>query len=236
MALTGRISSKGKRLIGMVLVCGLIAGWGAEAIGRRRVASRYKMALAAQRQLEHQLSDVQADHDRVFQRLTEEQARTAQLSSALSAKDQDLQQTVARLTQEERFVQELQERLLAMQRQFDLLQGELALTLQTQEAVPASQAGGMVELEKIVVASPSSNVAAAGSNGRVISVHPEWRFVVIDLGWDDVKLGDVVSIYRQEQLLGKARIERVQEQVSAATLFPEWNAGDIQVNDTIQLL
>ena len=75
-----------------------------------------------------------------------------------------------------------------------------------------------------------------GLEGRVVSVYPDWKFVVIDLGWDVVKVGDVVSIYRKDQLLGKARIERVQEQACAATVLPDWNITAIQVNDAARIL
>jgi hypothetical protein len=139
-----------------------------------------------------------------------------------------------RLTQEERIIQELQEKLLAMQRQFDLLQGELAMTLQERTTSSPTLEGGMVHLEKVVVTRPASS--APGLQGRIISVNPEWRFVVIDLGWDVVKIGDVISIYRNEQLLGKARVERVQEQVSAATLLPEWTEAEVQINDVVRAL
>jgi hypothetical protein len=72
--------------------------------------------------------------------------------------------------------------------------------------------------------------------GRVISFNPQWRFVVMDLGWDAVNIGDVVSIYRREQLLGKARVERVQEAVSAASLLPDSFEAEIEINDVVRLL
>jgi len=92
----------------------------------------------------------------------------------------------------------------------------------------------MIELEKVVVTHPAS--PAPGLQGRVLSVNPEWHFVVIDLGWDVVNIGDVVSIYRNDQLLGKARVERVQEQVCAAALLPEWVESQVQVNDVVRVL
>ena len=80
--------------------------------------------------------------------------------------------------------------------------------------------------------------AASGADwqGRVISVHSEWQFVVTNLGWDAVDVGEVVSIYRQDKLLAKARIERVQERASAATLLPEWLHAEVQVNDVVRVL
>ena len=81
-----------------------------------------------------------------------------------------------------------------------------------------------------------SRDTSAALQGRVISVHPEWDFVVIDLGWDAVKIGDTVSIVRNDELLAKAKVERVQEGVCAAAVMPEWDAKTIQINDRVQLL
>jgi hypothetical protein len=157
-----------------------------------------------------------------------------QLLQTVAAKSQALETVIDRLAEEEEVIRELQEKLLAMQRQFNLLQGELAIALQARTANPPL-ASRMVQLEKVVVASPATSTPTE-TQGRVVSVHPQWRFVVIDLGWDLVRLGDIVSIYRNEHLLGKARIERVQEQVAAATLLPEWTEVEIQVNDVVRIL
>ena len=202
--------------------------------GHRQLERRYRESLQARRQLELEAGQLRADRDRLAATVTQEQQRVAQLSSAMSAKDTELQQGLQRLLQEERIIQELQGRLLAMQLQFDRLQGELAATLEERPAgAPASQ-GRMIELEKVVVT--HSAAPAPGLQGRVLSVNPEWRFVVIDLGWDVVNIGDVVSIYRNDQLLGKARVERVQEQVCAAALLPEWVESHVQVNDVVRIL
>ena len=59
---------------------------------------------------------------------------------------------------------------------------------------------------------------------------------MIDLGWDAVRIGDTVSIVRNGQLLAKARIDRVQEGVSAATLLSDWETAEIHVNDLVRVL
>ena len=202
--------------------------------GHRQLERRYRESLQARRQLELEAGQLRADRDQLAATVAQEQGRVAQLSSAMSAKDTELQQGLQRLLQEERIIQELQGRLLAMQLQFDRLQGELAAVLEERPAgAPASQ-GRMIELERVVVT--HSAAPAPGLQGRVLSVNPEWRFVVIDLGWDVVNIGDVVSIYRNDQLLGKARVERVQEQVCAAALLPEWVESQVQVNDVVRVL
>ena len=81
-----------------------------------------------------------------------------------------------------------------------------------------------------------ADTSVRGLNGRIVSVHADWNFVVIDLGWDNVQIGDQVSIVRNGEVLAEAQIARVQEAVSAATVMPAWSAEAIQVNDQVDLL
>jgi hypothetical protein len=67
-------------------------------------------------------------------------------------------------------------------------------------------------------------------------VHPDWRFVVVSLGWNQLRIGDTVSIFRDEKLLAKAKVERVQEDLAAVTLLPEWQPETIQINDVVKPL
>ena len=124
-------------------------------------------------------------------------------------------------------------RLAAIQQQMEQLQGELAATLETRpKAASADASSAPVRLERVVV----SAGGAAGFQGRVLSVHQDWDFVVIDLGWNTVRVGDTVSIFRHNELLAKAKVERVQEAACAATVLPEWNAAEIRVNDLVRAL
>ena len=198
---------------------------------RRIVERRYHEAVEARHQLERRVNTVLSTHDQLTSSLTNEQRRSQELSEALASTRAQLEQAVGRLAEETKSAQELQLRVAAMHTQMDQLQGELALTLQERQR-QALVGPPPVQLDRIVVSDP----AAKGLRGRVLSVHRDWNFVVIDLGWDDVKIGDTVSIFRNDQLLAKARVERVQEKVCAATILPEWAAGSIQVNDLARVL
>lgn len=213
-----------------LLALGLAAVIAGEVAVRTRIERQYEEALQSREQLESQVTELQTERERLAQTLAQEQRRLTELAQALSAKDHELQRTLARLGEEQRAIETLEQQVGAMRRQMDLLQGELVLALQSRPG-SASTSSQAVQLEKVVVTKPTS---AHSSQGRVLSVHPDWKFLVFDLGWDYVRIGDIVSIYRREQLLGKARVERVQEQAAAATLLPEWEHTEIAVNDTVQ--
>jgi len=184
-----------------------------------------------QRWLELQFGEVVAAQQRLQQNLREERQRSQELSQALADAREQLEQAVGRLSEEARTGRELQTRLAGIQQEMNQLQGELALVLQSRSA-GETEGSTPVQLERIVV----RDAAAPGLQGRVVSVHRDWNFVIIDLGWDAVSVGDTVSIFRDNQLLAQARIERVQEGVCAATLLPQWAAANVDVDDLVRVL
>ena len=202
-----------------------------EHITRRIIEQKYHEAVEFRRALELKVSQTLATHDTIKADLEQERQRSRELSGALSETRGQLEQTVARLTEENQTTRKLQARLTAMQQQMDQLQGELAMTLQDRQA-PESASGRQVELERVVV----SDEALSAFQGRIVSVHRDWGFVVINLGWDAVRIGDTVSIFRDEQLQAKARIDRVQEGMCAATVLPDWETDAVHINDSVRVL
>ena len=225
---------KGKRWIPIGAALIILGFAGLEHVGRYRVERHYQEALAGRRQLELEVGEMFATHKQLTNDLAQERQRTQELSEALASTRGQVEEAVGRLADERRTVRELQTHLATMQGQMDQLQAELALTLQNQPAGGEQpRATGPVQLERIIV---SDALAGGPLQGRVLSVHQDWNFVVIDLGWNAVKIGDTVSIFRQDHLLAKARVERVQESICAATVLPQWSATDIQPNDVVKTL
>lgn len=226
-----KLNRTGRRALVGVVVAALAAIAGSEHHARRLTRAQFQQAVEARQQLERRFGEVMASHERLKSDLDTERRRSQELEEALASAKSQLEQTSGRLADESRTSRTLQLRLAEMQQQLDQLQGELAVTL-TQRESAAGVKPGAVQIERVVVSD------AGGSNpaGRVISIHRDWDFVVIDLGWDAVRIGDVVSIFRADQLQAKARIERVQEGVCAATVLPEWKTDEIQLNDLVRVL
>lgn len=216
-------------LIALVITTG-VAGVG-EHLTRRIFQRRYRDAVESKRQLTLQVGEMRARTERAETELQVEQRRSHELSQALLSAHGRLEEATGRLAEEQRSVRELQGRVAAMTQQMDHLQEELARTVQGSRATAASEQAP-VELDRILVSSEDASLL----QGRVVSVHPEWNFMVVDLGWKAVKAGEIVSIFRQDQLLAKARVERVQEGVCAAALLPEWQTVEIHVNDLVRIL
>ncbi len=217
------------QLTWMAVAGAAIAVAAGEDVARRSVKRQYAQAIEGRRQLEVQFGELAAAHDTLKNSLTEEQQRSQELSAALNRSHGQLEEATGRLNEESRNVKDLQVRLATIQRQMDQLQGELSETLKSRDGSAAAD-GGPVKLERIIVSNDAS------PKGRVLSVNPSWNFVIVDLGWSTVRIGDTVSIVRNDQVLAKAKVERVQEGVCAATILPDWAIAEIRVNDAVQVL
>ena len=213
-----------------------LLGWGGwEHQTRRSIERRYWDIVENQRQLKRHYAVAITEHQQLNDDLTRERQRSQELSQALLEARVKVEEAVGRLTEEMRTVQELQGRLTAMHQHMDQLQGELVVALQSRDAsgnAVEAKHGAQVELDRIVVGQPGSPPL----QGRVISVHPDWNFVVVSLGWDAVKIGEQVSIIRDDKVLAKARVERIQEGICAAAILPEWKITNINVNDVARAL
>ena len=214
--------------IGGMVIVGTVIG---EQLSRRALEHHYRDALEARAHVEHQLSDAFQRQQRLQTALQQEQQHSQELSGALASVRANMEETVGRLAEETHTVRTLEMRLAAIQQQTEQLQGELALALQDERRA-TSASSDTVHLERVVV----SDANAMGLQGRIVSVHSDWNFVVIDLGWDRVHVGDTVSIVRNEQVLAKARVERVQEELCAATILPEWESAEVRINDLVRVL
>src|SRR3989338_9085357 len=119
-----------------------------------------------------------------------------------------------RMQEEARVIASLEAQTAQQSSLISRLQTQLVLATRpsTGAATPPTGAeASMMELEKIAVTFPT----ASGSAGKVIHIDPEWQFVVLNLGWDTVAIGDVLGVVRQGQLVAEVQVERVQEDAAA---------------------
>ena len=212
----------------------LLGGWLAETAARRMIQRRFTVVLDGRRQIERQFTDMLTMLERVQTDVRRERQRAQELSEALLSARAQVEEASGRLAAEQQTVRELRGRMTAMDEHMNQLQSQLAVSLQDTPSLSSSSGteARAVQLDRIVV----SSADAPALQGRVVSVHPEWNFVVLDLGWSTVKIGETVSIVRGDKLLAKARIERVQEGVCAATVLPEWQMAEVHVNDVARVL
>jgi hypothetical protein len=194
-----------------VLAVGLAAITWMERESRVRLVRTLEQALVQQQQL--------------GQALGLERRRTAQAQLAVETKNREVDALVARLTGEQATSTQLRQALAEHQRQLSALQTDLVLAQQRATAT------GAVEIARITV---PIHTRAARSLAKVVAVNPEWSFVVFDAGWDQVNIGDVLSVYRQEALIARVQVERVQQRLAAARVLPAYPVDAIAIDDQVQ--
>lgn len=208
----------------------ILAGVAAEEyFTRRQMEVRYHIAVERQQILDKRIDEVLGSHEKLKAELVREQGNSQKLAQAIAEKSIQLEEVMVQLSEESRIAQQLQTQLTAIQSQMDELQAELSMVIEEQPQMLSLADSKTVELQRIII----SEDGLSNLEGRVVSIHPEWSFVIVDLGWDEVKMGDTISIVREDNILAKARIERVREGVCAATVLPNWNMDGIEVDDVV---
>lgn len=88
-----------------------------------------------------------------------------------------------------------------------------------------------IELEKIVVKS------TRGLTGKILALDKEHGLVGVNLGSaNNLKLGDVLSVYRDDKFIGKVQVEKIEEKTSAAVILTPWKSVEFKENDVVKKL
>ena len=141
----------------------------------------------------------------------------------ISAKDEQISLTLNKLEGEVTARRDVEAQLVLVTKE------KIGLEVKVKELTAALPKN--VELEKIVVKSTQE------LTGKVLSLDKEHGFIVVDLGNDNnLKLGDILSVYRDGQFIGKAQVEKIEEKSSAAVILSDWQNTEFKENDTVKRL
>lgn len=178
-------------------------------------------------------------------RLDEEKRKAELLAEELVKEKEKKELILAQLEEKDTIINDLlfelegdKKEILGLKKGLEELQERLKLVMASREALKkkatralSKPTRGEVSLEKIVVK------AAPSLQGRVMVVNREFDFVILDLGKEDnLKVGAILSIYRQDKLIARVQVERVDEQLSAAAILPQWKNAEIKENDIVREL
>lgn len=107
-----------------------------------------------------------------------------------------------------------------------------------------SAGGPTVELDKVRVTSegegtgPAAAAAPGGpANGQIIVVNRDYDFVVMNLGKNQgLSIGQEFQIVRGETVLGKVKVEKIYDELSAAAILPDSDKSSIREGDVVRAL
>ena len=157
-----------------------------------------------------------------------EQVRTERktLASQVGELEQEREQMQRQLTELEEAKGELEAKVL------ELSQGptvELDKVLVTNDASGTAGAVGM--------AVPVSAVSSGPMDGQVVVVNREYDFIVMNLGKKHgLSVGQEFQIVRGSELLGRVKVEKIYDELSAAAILPDSQKDNIREGDTVRAL
>ncbi len=105
-----------------------------------------------------------------------------------------------------------------------------------------------VELDRVVVgqggegaAATASGEAAAmpasASHGQVLVVNREYDFIVVNMGKNQgLQIGQEFQVVRGEEVLGRVKVEKVYDELSAAAILPQSKKDAIREGDLVKAI
>ena len=211
--------------------------------------SRVKDLQLAKARIEDDLTQVQKQ----LAQSQEELAKAVETRTTLSRSVEDREQQITRLNQDladaRNEAKSISSQVAQLQSERDGIKQQLAQLEQAKtdleaKVIEASDQRPTVELEKVLV--KNNGEGASGSNGptpisfadgQVVVVNREYDFIVMNMGKNHgLSVGQEFQVLRDSQVLGKVKIEKVYDELSAATILPESQKDDIREGDTVKAL
>jgi chromosome segregation ATPase len=208
--------------------------------------------------LEEKLKELEEERVAFADEIGKKEELHKKLTKDLSASEQKIKALEAQLKAEIERSQKLGQ-LYEQKQKEEVAKAESVLKYQTDQAtenkdVEKSTLGESanlgIELEEIVIvpSSPKTQETArepifedsvvalsAALNGRILSVDTETEFVIVSLGEKDgLAVGNVLSIYRNENYVGDIKITRLQSEMSAADLILPLSIRNVKKDDQVK--
>lgn len=192
--------------------------------------TKAKEALAAQ------VGDLTSQAKAISDQLASEKRARESLTSELAKVRDEAADLKDRLDTERQEKLTVTEELSKAKQSYQALSNELTTIRQAKEAlekrVKEMLSTRAKEAEQIVV---KPTEAARVLEGKVLVVNREFNFVVINLGSKDgIASGSAFTISKEGRTVGRAQVERIYENMSAANIIEEPRKGEIQEGDSVR--
>ena len=100
-----------------------------------------------------------------------------------------------------------------------------------------SAASPQTQADADTASSPPPSVEASPLQGQIIVVNREYDFIVVNLGSNQgLALGQEFQVVRGDQVLGRVKVEKVYEELSAAAILPNSNKDAIREGDAVKAI
>ncbi len=149
--------------------------------------------------------------------------KLTEVEKQITARDEQIKLTLDKLEKEVTVRKDLEAQLVTVVKEKQ--------DLATQIEELAAKLPQNIELEKIVIKT------STGLKGKILSYDKNNNFVVTDLGsQNNLKLGDILSVYRDDVFVGRVQIEKFEGTSSAAVVLSPWKNIEFKENDVVKKL
>lgn len=110
---------------------------------------------------------------------------------------------------------------------------EKVANLEKAELQKKAQVPGEVPLGKIVV---NPNSPAEATPASIVTINKEYQFAVTNLGQEEGIMPDqILTVTRDNQILGELKVQRVQGNLSVADVIPPLNVDSLKEGDRVAI-
>ena len=220
---------------------------------RDELKGQLEQVQQAKSRIEEELGHVRKDLLTTQDKLSQAVASQEALSRAVEDRQKEIARVTKELDQSRTEHQELSKQVTELTQEREELGRQLAELEQAksdlESKVTQLSDQPTVELDKIVVSNPQplasgavaavpvSAVVSSPAAGQVIVINREYDFIVINLGKKQgLSIGQEFQVVRGSEVLGKVKVEKVYDELSAAAILPESQKENIREGDTVRAL
>ncbi len=214
----------------------------------------------AKAEIEEELSRVKSDLTDSKEQIAKAQQEQQQLATNLEQRQgelskltQAMDQMMKELSQVRADKDQLSGQIAKLNGEHETLQKQLTFAQEQQQNLESkiSELSRVptVQLERVVVSSaeqepsamlaamPTRSVSTNSINGQVLVINRDYDFVVMDLGKNQgLTVGQEFQIVRGSEEIGKVKVEKVYDDLSAAAILPSTREDAIREGDQVRAL
>ncbi len=231
---------------------------------RQATERELHQALAESEDLKGRLDDLQQSKTKIEEELGRirkeyasaqaELAKAVESREALSKSVEDREREIGRLTRDLEQVRteskQASGQLTELQGERETMKKQLADLEHAKSDLEAKvlelSSRPTVELDKVLVTNdkgqpgspvPVSATTGSGREGQVVVINREYDFIVMNLGKNHgLSVGQEFQVVRGAEVLGKVKVEKVYDELSAAAILPDSHKDAIKEGDAVKAL
>jgi myosin heavy subunit len=203
--------------------------------------------------IEQQVTRLQEELTRAKDDLASATSTHQTLTQSVEDREKEITRLNEELTQAKSESSQTKNQVSVLQNERDTMKRQLtdlekAKNELESKVIELSSARPTIELDKVIVGTEltipmagQADVLPVGtlgsSDGQVVVINREYDFIVMNLGKNQgLTVGQEFQIVRDNQVLGRVKVEKVYDELSAAAILPNSQKDSIREGDVVQAM